>query len=190
MHVITKNLEGSAGKSPCTADAGAVPLTIPITNPRHGDRRFQDERDDRHNPMTWEAPGLNERLMQLHAGKGHEFSTFQQMAGQLSDEFNLHITKSAVVGRARRLGLPPRLSFVRRKPKKPELKSPDLKPSAPVQSADSAPRNLTLYELGYHDCRWPYGETAPFLFCGNPTHKDSSWCRKHHKMAYARAGAT
>jgi hypothetical protein len=183
VHVITKNFEGFAGKSPCTADAGAVPLTIPITNPRHGDRRFQDEHADNHNPLTWETPGLNDRLIALHGDKGADFSTFEQIACQLSDEFEMHITKSACVGRARRLGLPQRLLFVRRV----KVKAPP-KPVtvARIEEQTSEPRLVTIFELEHGECRWPFGDEAPFLFCGLPVHKQSSWCRKHHKMVYQR----
>jgi GcrA cell cycle regulator len=188
MHAITKLFQqaSSAGKSPCTAEAGAVPLTLPITNPRHGIRRFSEERDDRHNPLTWEMPGLNDRLIKLHAATGNAFSTFEQIACQLSDEFDMRISKSACVGRARRLGLPPRLLFVRRIVKHKAPQPAKAAPIKPTKTEPAQPRNLTLMQLQHGDCRWPFGDEAPFLFCGNPVQTGTSWCPMHRKMVYAR----
>jgi hypothetical protein len=166
-----------------------VPLTIPITNPRHGDRRFQDEHADNHNPLTWEAPGITDRLIELQARKGTAMMTFAEIASKLSSEFEMRISKSACVGRARRLGLPQRFLFMRRykaKAPQPAKPKPVAPPITPIESPSNEPRLVTIFELEHGECRWPFGDEAPFLFCGLPVHKDTSWCRKHHKMVYQR----
>jgi hypothetical protein len=82
--------------------------------------------------------------------------------------------------------LPQRLLFVRRVKVKAPPKPKPAPPIAPVEEQTSEPRLVTIFELGHGECRWPFGDEAPFLFCGLPVHKESSWCRKHHKMVYAR----
>jgi GcrA cell cycle regulator len=138
--------------------------------------------------MTWKAPGITARLIELHALKGRAALAFGMIASRLSAEFEMHISRSAVIGRARRIGLPERLSVVRRMMQaKP---TPPPQQPAPSVRRDKTPplppRYLTLYELQRNDCRWPYGDAAPFFFCGNPIHNGTSWCRQHHKKVYAR----
>jgi hypothetical protein len=38
----------------------------------------------------------------------------------------------------------------------------------------------TLMELEDNDCRFPFGDSAPFLFCGDPAQDKSSYCTHHH----------
>lgn len=47
-------------------------------------------------------------------------------------------------------------------------------------------RRLTLMQLGPWTCRWPLGDAQPYLFCGNPTDPDRSYCPVHHRIARGR----
>ena len=85
----------------------------------------------------------------------------KEMAAQLG------VTKSAVIGKVHRLGLPPR----RRSPGK----------------VDGGGR-FSLSELGNKQCRWPVGEpgTEGFHFCGDPAIVPGKpYCAAHCKIAYA-----
>jgi hypothetical protein len=37
-----------------------------------------------------------------------------------------------------------------------------------------------LMELGPDDCRYPFGDSAPFTFCGDAAIVGSSYCELHH----------
>lgn len=45
------------------------------------------------------------------------------------------------------------------------------------------PRNLTLEDRGSDDCCYPYGD-GPFLYCGHPKLKGSSYCAPHHALVW------
>jgi hypothetical protein len=42
----------------------------------------------------------------------------------------------------------------------------------------------TLLELEDGDCRYPFGESAPYLFCGDPAQDKSSYCAGHHEICF------
>jgi len=45
--------------------------------------------------------------------------------------------------------------------------------------------SLRLSRTGPHDCRWIDGNVnRDPLCCGEKTHKQSSWCKAHFKIAY------
>jgi hypothetical protein len=41
---------------------------------------------------------------------------------------------------------------------------------------------LQLMELGPDDCRYPFGDSAPFTFCGDTAIVGSSYCELHHTI--------
>jgi hypothetical protein len=77
----------------------------------------------------WKNADLTERLIALR--KAPDKHSFGKIAQLLSQEFNLDITRNAVLGRARRLGLP-------RVPVKPHRPGtpPDAPPNFSVELAD------------------------------------------------------
>jgi len=42
----------------------------------------------------------------------------------------------------------------------------------------------TLLELEGGDCRYPFGDSAPYLFCGDLAQDKSSYCPRHHRMCW------
>lgn len=43
---------------------------------------------------------------------------------------------------------------------------------------------ITFDQLDETTCRFPRGDKAPYLFCGQPTQKDSSYCPHCHRVVY------
>lgn len=42
----------------------------------------------------------------------------------------------------------------------------------------------TLMELGLHECKFPYGNRAPYLFCSQPTEEEHSYCGAHERICF------
>lgn len=110
--------------------------------------------------------------------------------------------KNAVIGKARRLGLPPLASgykrpdvpMLRRKPQKIRLVP---KPPAPPRIAKPAPERASVVsmppppeiarvagvlDLEQHHCRWPVGTG----YCGAHKLDGRSYCPGHHARATTR----
>lgn len=47
-----------------------------------------------------------------------------------------------------------------------------------------APNPRTFKQLLDFHCRWPYGEFAPFTFCGAIRREDCRYCEEHARIAY------
>lgn len=150
------------------------------------------------------APEHSDALRELVA-KGLSYS---EAAQAINSRFNTSYTRSAALGRARRLGL---TAEDRRKPSMPttpadlrdarvpragDSRTPVLPwPIAPVFKAIKPlklrcvavePRHLSLTELERGDCRYPYGgdeEGEAITFCGHPRRPDSSYCTPHFHLS-------
>ncbi len=119
------------------------------------------------------------------------------------------ITRNAVIGKVRRLGLEGRASgnaslrkFHPRTPKAPSDRAPRKRyPSAPQPRPNLAPEEIelrvaaviplhvTLMDLERHQCRYPYGDQA-FTFCGHPQFGESSYCSAHMLLCTGRGTAS
>ena len=75
-----------------------------------------------------------------------------------------------------------------RGPSRPHL------PAAPLAKAKTPklrcveiePRHLTVIELEFDDCRYPYGgdeENEAITFCGHPRRAGSSYCAPHFQLS-------
>jgi GcrA cell cycle regulator len=98
------------------------------------------------------------------------------------------VTKNAVVGKAHRLGLPPRPSPIRRQGGAGA--SGTVMPR-PVAKAPARPvRQIALSTSGAC-CKWPFGHPgeAEFRFCGSPALANKPYCPEHYQMAYLPARA-
>ena len=137
------------------------------------------------------------KLKELWAG-GHSASITCNAIGAQS--------RSAVIGRAHRLGLSGRITTTRiAQPKKPRVRA-KLVWNNPLSSAARAFRSLKLpgeplpppqetdigrkqlADLGDRDCRWPCTETeqtrSPQMFCAAQAMEGLSYCPDHARRAY------
>ncbi|MBR46224.1 MAG: hypothetical protein CMM31_07055 [Rhodospirillaceae bacterium] len=108
------------------------------------------------------------------------------------------VTKNAVVGKAHRLGLPPRPSPIRRNGSggggstgrsaggsgNSGTRAPRPVAKAPVKPV----RHLALSTSGAR-CKWPFGHPgeADFHFCGSLALVNKPYCPEHYQMAYLPA---
>jgi GcrA cell cycle regulator len=144
---------------------------------------------------VWSDPANVELLKQLW-GDGLSAS---QIANQIGG-----VTRSAIIGKANRLGLSGRvvpLSFAKRQHNKPKPRRPNyqignpglrrlyLVPSAPVpfQELDiPLAERKTVPTLEDKDCRWPIGDPQhpDFHFCGRPKITGLPYCDHHSRVAF------
>src|SRR5215212_10228667 len=149
------------------------------------------------------APEHSDALREF-LGKGLSFS---EAARAINSIFDTSYTRSAALGRARRLRLE---AEDRRKPSMPTKPvdlhdMPEPRPSASRAAAllwpapvlkemkpvklrcvGIEPRRLSLIELEKSDCRYPYGgeeEGEAITFCGHPGRPGSSYCTSHFHLS-------
>jgi GcrA cell cycle regulator len=133
--------------------------------------------------------------------------SFSEAAQALNAEFGTAHTRSAIIGRARRMKLP-----VRARPQRgPQLRRPKqerghvsaagsgqarpapVPAAAPLRRSEPVklrcvgiqPRLVPLEALGKGDCRYPYGgdkEGEAITFCGHPRFEGSSYCAPHFHL--------
>ncbi len=129
--------------------------------------------------------------------------SYARIAEAINAKFNTDYSRSAAIGRARRMGLADnaRSVYPERPPEKAavaELHS--LREDYDVVATWFAPRpviilklrcvaieprHLTLLELEAGDCRYPYGgdeEGEAITFCGHPKRHGSSYCTAHFHL--------
>ena len=133
--------------------------------------------------------------------------SFSEAARAINAIFNTSYSRSAALGRARRLRLE---ADERRTPSMPTQPvdlhniaeprpsasraaallwpTPVLKEMKPVKlrCVGVEPRQLSLVELEKGDCRYPYGgdeEGEAITFCGHPRRPDSSYCTPHFDLS-------
>jgi GcrA cell cycle regulator len=94
-------------------------------------------------------------------------------AGEMARELGL--TRNAVVGKCKRLGLP----LIRQPAVRHDQRQRPLQPAQ-----DGLPGVAVLEVRGEH-CRWPINaDGAPYRFCGAPRVFPFAWCVEHGKRAY------
>jgi GcrA cell cycle regulator len=135
---------------------------------------------------------------------GHGMS-FSEIAEAINARFNTAYSRSAVLGRAKRIGLAraerpgnrpglrPTARLVgppqRRERSVPALPwpTPVIEPVKPVKlrCVEIEPRHVSLLALEPDDCRYPYGgdeEGEAITFCAHPRHPGSSYCKAHFDL--------
>jgi GcrA cell cycle regulator len=133
--------------------------------------------------------------------------TFSEAAQAINSRFNTSYSRSAALGRARRLRL---TADDRREPSMP-TKPADLHDTGEPRASDSRtsalvwpvplfketkplklrcaaiePRHISLTELESGDCRYPYGgddESEVITFCGHPRRPGSAYCTPHFHLS-------
>lgn len=152
--------------------------------------------------VSW-TPEQSEALRK-HVAAGLSFS---EAAQALNAEFGTAHTRSAIIGRAKRMNLAvrarpqraPRFRLPKPQPRealavRPRetgsvsiLAAPPLQRSEPVQlrCVGIQPRLVPFEALGNGDCRYPYGgdkEGEAITFCGHPRFQGSSYCAPHFHL--------
>lgn len=143
------------------------------------------------------SPWCNEAIVARLAELWENHSA-TQICGMLWDEFRVHVTRNAVVGRLHRMKLtindkkyvhPLTRNNSHGRPKvtasnRPSRAQPNM-PAQPFVCRDALlldPLHLSLSDLGPDDCRWPFGINIPYTFCGHP--KASRWyCHAHQALS-------
>lgn len=108
----------------------------------------------------------------------------------------LGVTKNAVIGRAKRLGLS-RTKEARVKSHKPLAPFGSwprtgwdrirriFKPRADPVPVVYTPGGITIMDLTGSTCRWPVSGTgADMMYCGGEVHKEQSYCLEHCRIAF------
>jgi len=113
----------------------------------------------------------NQRLRRLH----HEGATFRQMSKELGK------SRNACIGRAHRMGLPPRardLNIRKALPKPPTVKRPQSRKVEPIRRREPTPAPVIDYsfarpwvERRFGQCAFPIGDGADALSCCAPTER-------------------
>jgi GcrA cell cycle regulator len=152
-------------------------------------------------PMNW-APEHSDALRRHLA----ENLSFSEAVKAINLKFDTGYTRNAAIGRARRMGLagpdrPKPASDaipVTESPSEPRAAglvpsarhwqkqiTPDSNPPK-LRCAAIDPRRLSLTELEFGDCRYPYGgdeEGETITFCGHPRRPGSSYCAPHFRLS-------
>jgi GcrA cell cycle regulator len=153
-------------------------------------------------PTSW--PPEHSDALRKHLA---ERLTFSAIAKAINQKFNTAYTRSATIGRAKRMGLvssehrqpslqvtPLRLEgMIKPSPVEPGLvaprwPAPTLKAQEPLKlrCAEVEPRHLSLIDLERGDCRYPYGgdeEGEAITFCGHRRRPGSSYCTPHFHLS-------
>ena len=64
------------------------------------------------------------------------------------------------------------------------IRKPILVQQPPEEPVRSDFLGIEFMDLQESQCRYPHGLTSPYLFCGNPTKEDSSYCAYHHGLCH------
>lgn len=114
-----------------------------------------------------------------------------EIAAQISRTFDgKRISKSAVLHKARKLGLPNRersIDSYRPKNRAPKKKARKVVPFATIIDNDIPPEQRRTFEqLERGECKWPVGDpgTPEFFFCGGNAFEIGPYCAAHHHRAF------
>ena len=135
--------------------------------------------------------------------------SFSQIARAINAKFKTAYSRSAAIGRARRMELTgparpkdrlkhwlkrPAKAGARRLPEPGQRHVPEFKRPTPVLARTEVakprcvgiePRHLRLVDLEASDCRYPYGgdeDGEAITFCGHPRRPGSSYCTPHFHL--------
>jgi GcrA cell cycle regulator len=135
---------------------------------------------------------------------GHGMS-FSEIAEAINARFNTAYSRSAVLGRAKRIGLARADRPSDRSRRRPGARLPDppqrrerhapawpwptpvieaVKP-VKLRCVEIEPRHVSLLALEPDDCRYPYGgeeEGEAITFCAHPRRQGSSYCKAHFDL--------
>lgn len=125
-------------------------------------------------PWTPEAIAILVRMR----SEGRPFSA---IAEALGPPFN----RNMVASRAQREKLPTATNPPFQKTPAPPRPKPELAAPAPPPASEP----VSLFDLTFRSCRWPFGDVPPFLFCGEPRDEGYAgpYCPAHRQRAIGSA---
>lgn len=174
-------------------DMAAV-LRLPEEGFRRRFHRLGLSRPDRSKIVKDSGPwgGMEPRLRELWATP----APARDIAEMLSKEFGIKVNRNMILGKARRMELPPRAMA---SPKKSvetsagELgapaKGPALKPPIPlpVREPVTFANGVDIWGLRENSCRWPDAQHGiAIVYCGEPVEPGQRvcFCAAHRKLAF------
>lgn len=107
------------------------------------------------------------------------------------------LSRSAVIGLAHRMNLPPRADSIAvrtpRAPRNPRPSVPQPPPLPDLEVFNAAiphQQRRSLLELGPGMCRYMVGDVGEegSFFCAGPQRQGSPWCETHHRHCHRPAG--
>ena len=116
--------------------------------------------------------------------------SFAKATVDLNKEFGTDYSRNSVIGKATREKIPCRNpqhahGTIKLKKEKPVpvvmVRKRQPQPSTPAEtlrSVEVIPRHISFSELTSNTCKWPFGDSAPFTYCGNPV-LTGSYCGPH-----------
>lgn len=145
---------------------------------------------------TWDDE--RDLVLKQCVAAGHSFAN---IAIKINSQFGINISRNSCIGRAKRLGLSVSRTVkvdgaehrLNRKPEgkartitvKPRTPQFVCEPTRVVPSVvDVVPRHISIFDLTDETCKWPFGDAAPFTFCGCETFSDSPYCWPHATVAH------
>ena len=119
--------------------------------------------------------------------------SYVAIAERMSAKYEMEISKNACIGKARRLSVPQRNG----KPHKPtgrpakgvtkmvRIDAPIL-PTISCEGVDPL-NGFPLETLTHNQCHFPLAavmDRPPYVYCGAPTYRQTSWCDEHYNRVY------
>lgn len=118
-------------------------------------------------------------------GHGRLIYSCREMAGIIGR------SKSAIIGRANRIGLPRLQRAAKKKAAPRKIRDKRFVPRVfpksvhkPIPLFVPAPLNLTILERQKNQCAYIEGDDG--LCCGHQTASGSAWCEFHYQLVYRR----
>ena len=128
--------------------------------------------------FTWPLEA-RQRLQQLLATTD---MTFKTIAETLSKEFKCTLSRSAIAGEKRRLGMAQMAKLPKVRAKKMKKIRVDAPIAPKLPRREPVPFTATIYDLEQGICHWPSGalhDRPPFFYCGETAVLGRPYCDTH-----------
>lgn len=123
---------------------------------------------------------MNEMLISLIE---NDDMTYTQAAREMTATFGVNFTKGSVIGKGRKLGIPPRSARI----ETAMMEAPPVIPDVPLPKEGDP---VTIYQLREGLCKWPLGgplAKPPYMYCGAFVKEiGCSWCLEHRRIVYGK----
>jgi GcrA cell cycle regulator len=139
---------------------------------------------------TWYPEHDQALAKHLAGGMSHA-----EAAAALNAKFGTSYSRMASIGRANRLGTTSKVlksqGHDKHKPKQPRASATHrfkCEHQPRLREANAGPLHLAITELTAETCRYPYGDNAPFTYCGcPPAFEGASYCALHQRLTRRQA---